>query len=376
MKVVNLLVKPASSLCNMRCGYCFYEDVSSHWQAKSCSVMSQETARRLIQSAFEAVDEQGRVIFAFQGGEPTLAGVDFFRAFLAMEQEYARPGITVEHAIQTNGLLLDDAWLDLFVQGRFLVGLSIDGTKPLNDLYRVDAAGRSSWNRVTRALALLQKKKVEYNLLCVVTAQCAAHPQKVYQSLKKLGGQYLQFIPCLDPLEEEPGNRAYSLLPEQYGAFLCTLFDLWYTDWRAGQYVSIRLFEDYVHLAMGLPAGSCAASGHCGSYCVVEGDGSLYPCDFYVLDEWKLGIIGTHGILRAVQSERAQQFLADGEQLPADCTACCWRILCNGGCKRNWVNKNGPVKNYYCPAFKTFFEYAASRLAEIAAAEIRAMQQG
>lgn len=376
MKVVNLLIKPASSLCNMRCGYCFYEDVSARRQAKSCGVMSRETARSLIQSAFEAADAGGKVIFAFQGGEPTVAGIEFFRAFLEMEREYRRPGVAVEHAIQTNGLLLDDAWMNLFAQGHFLVGLSLDGTKQLNDLYRLDADGKSSWNRAARALVLLQRRGIEHNLLCVVTGQCAAHPQKVYQSLKKLGGQYLQFIPCLDPLEEAPGRRAYSLLPEQYGAFLCTLFDLWYADWRAGRYVSIRLFEDYVHLAMGLPAGSCASSGHCGSYCVVEGDGSLYPCDFYVLDKWKLGSIYTGSILGAVQSETAQRFLAEGEQPLAECTACRWRSLCNGGCKRNWINENGQIKNYYCPAFKAFFEHAASRLAEIAAAEIQAMRQG
>jgi uncharacterized protein len=370
LKNVSLLIKPASSLCNLCCRYCFYDDVSGNRSIKSMGLMSQETAEKLIRSAYEAVEPGGEISFAFQGGEPTLAGLNFYKKFMEAEEKYARPGIRVSHAIQTNGIVLDEEWAAFLREHQFLVGLSVDGTKDIHDLYRKDREGKGTWNRVVSVLHLLQKNQVEVNLLCVVTGQCSRSPQKVYHTLKKLGVQYLQFIPCLDPMKEERGKAPYSLLPEAYGKFLCGLFDAWYLDWKNGQYISIRLFDDYVHLMMGQPSGSCATSGSCGSYFVVEGDGSLYPCDFYVLDEWCLGKLTDFSLSDAGQCALAEQFQNDGRKKPDACAECKWYPICFGGCKRDWQSIDGRLENYYCPAFRLFFEYAAPRLAEVARMEL------
>ena len=376
MKHVSLLIKPASSLCNLRCRYCFYHDIADVRSVKSYGRMSLSTAERLIRSAFEAVSPGGSIQFAFQGGEPTLAGLPFFRSFLELEARYAVPGVQVFHSIQTNGTLLDEDWAGFLRRHNFLVGLSIDGPKDIHDLHRVDGEGNGTWNRVTQALRLLQKHHVEVNLLCVVTGTCAKRPQKVYRALQKLGVPYLQFIACLDPLEGERGGASYSLTPALYGRFLCGLFDAWYLDWKAGHYTSVRLFDDYIHLLLGRPPGTCATAGQCGSYLVAEGDGSLYPCDFYVLDGWKLGEAGSCTLEEASRSPLARRILDEGRQRPPACRTCSWFSLCRGGCKRDWRTVNGAAENYYCESFRAFFSHAYPRLCEIARAELRAGHPG
>lgn len=368
MNSVTFLIKPASSLCNMRCKYCFYEDVASSRSLKSMGIMTRDTARRIVSEAFRVVGRGGRITFMFQGGEPTLAGLDFFRTFITLEKEYAKPGIHVHHAIQTNGLCLDEEWACFFREHGFLVGLSIDGTQAVHDRFRVDAAGTGTWERTVAALELLENHQVETNLLCVVTAQAAKKPQQVYRSLVQLGGHPLQFIPCLDPLECSRGSEPHSLTPEAYGKFLCSLFDCWYRDWKMGHYISIRTFDDYLRLLMRMMPSSCAASGSCGHYLVAEGDGSLYPCDFYVLDQWYLGNIHDCSIEQALSSANAQLFLKEGRRRPAECRSCRYLPICRGGCKRDW-QENG--SNYYCSSFGAFFPYAIPRLEEMAASYLR-----
>ncbi len=373
MQYVNFLVKPASSLCNMRCRYCFYEDEAANRAQASMGVMSAQTAELLIRQALETVDFNGQISFAFQGGEPTVAGLGFFQNFVETVRRLNTRRIPVSYSIQTNGLALDGDWAEFLAKNRFLVGLSLDGDKAIHDEFRVDAAGKGTWARVQKNLALLQKAGVECNLLCVVTRRCAKSAVRVYHALQKTGIRYLQFIPCLDPLGEPRGQRPWSLTPEDYGAFLCALFDEWYRDWEAGRYTSVRLFDDYVHLAMGLPAGTCATSGSCGAYFVVEADGGVYPCDFYVLDQWKLGDLKDTPLAAMGKSERAKRFLADGLEHPAPCAACRRQSLCFGGCKRDWTtDAEGQKQNYYCPSFQRFFAHAEPRLRLIADAERRA----
>lgn len=371
MKTVNLLIKPASSQCNMRCRYCFYDDLSDIRTVKSYGIMSPLVAEQLIHSAFACASQGDTVTFAFQGGEPTLAGLPFFQHFLDVSRRCTPPGVQVNFSIQTNGYIVDDQWARFFAEHHFLVGLSVDGPREIHDRYRLNAAGKGTWQTVTRALHALQKQRAEVNLLCVVTRDCARRAQKVYHALKDLGVHHLQFIPCLDGLQDDRGDAEYSLTPEWYGKFLCNLFDAWYLDWKQGRYTSIRLFDDYVHLAIGEPPSSCAAAGQCGSYLVVEADGSFYPCDFFVLDEWCLGKLPDCTIEAARQSELAQRFLSEGAQRPAACAQCPWVQLCRGGCKRDWQQMGGQFQNYYCASFQQFFPYAASRLQEIAAAERR-----
>lgn len=363
MRSVTFLIKPASSLCDMRCRYCFYHDISDIREVKSMGILSCGTAEILLKAAFAAVEPGGFVQFTFQGGEPTLAGLDFFRTFMELEQKYCPKDVQVGHSIQTNGLQLNEEWAGFLKEHNFLVGISIDGNQAIHDTYRLDAAGKGTWDRVCAAVALMDRYGVETNLLCVVSATVAKNPQKVYASLKRLGGHPLQFIPCLDPLEAERGQESYSLKPEAYGRFLCGLFDSWYRDWSAGNYISIRTFEDHLRILMRLPPSTCAASGACGSYLVVEGDGSLYPCDFYVLDEWKIGNIRDMTVAQALSSPVSRGFLAAGAARPESCKACPYLPLCRGGCRRDWTRQG---TNYYCAAFRTFFAYALPRLQEMA----------
>lgn len=374
MRHINFLIKPASSLCNLRCRYCFYEDEAQNRTQKSHGILSEQTRETLLHRAFEAVEPGGSIRFAFQGGEPTVAGLDFFQGFVARAKALCPPRVSLYFAIQTNGTLLDEDWAAFLARERFLVGLSVDGEKDLHNLYRRDAEGRDTWNRVQKALKLLQKHRVETNALCVVTAQTAKHPESVYQALKRLGFAYLQFIACLDPIGEPRGTRPWSLTPEAYGTFLCRLFDLWYADWETGHYHSIRLFDDYIHILLGDGATTCSSCGKCGTYFVVEADGSVYPCDFFALDAWRLGNLADHTLSELMQTEPAQRFLRESGQKPAACAACRYGRVCNGGCKNDWVRTELGSENYHCKAFSALFDYAMPRMQRIAKAEL-AMRQ-
>lgn len=368
MNALTFLIKPASSLCNMRCRYCFYENISDNRTRKNMGIMEEATSERIVSEAFRAVSPGGVILFMFQGGEPTLAGLDFFRNFMALERKYARAGVRCSHAIQTNGFFLTEEWAEFFREHAFLVGLSVDGTEMIHDSFRLDDAGKGTWQKTVGALRLLEQFRVETNLLCVVTAPVARKAQQVYRSLSGLGGHALQFIPCLDPIDAKRGSEFYSLKPEAYGKFLCGLFDCWYRDWKSGSYISIRTFDDYLRILLRMPPGSCAASGACGSYLVVEGDGSLYPCDFYVLDEWKIGNILEMNIEDALAAPASVRFVRDGMRRPQPCKDCRYFSICRGGCKRDWTKDH---MNYYCAALKTFFDYALPRLREMAAAAFR-----
>lgn len=360
----------------MRCRYCFYEDEAVNRTQASMGIMTPQTAELLIRQAFDAAGKQGNISIAFQGGEPTLAGLAFFESFVELVGQYNHTQLPVSYAIQTNGYAIDEEWAAFLAKKRFLVGLSVDGDKTQHDEFRVDAAGKGTWQRTQKSLRLLQTAGVACNLLCVVTKRCAKSAVRTYHALQKTGAEYLQFIPCLDPLGEERGRRPWSLTPEDYGTFLCVLFDEWYRDWEKGRYTSVRLFDDYVHLAMGLPSSTCATSGRCGAYYVVEADGSVYPCDFYALDPWKLGNIRQTPLRELGQTERAVDFLKASLHRPAMCRECRWDRLCFGGCKRDWcTDPNGAVKNYYCQSFRRFFAYAETRIRAIASREAALWRQ-
>lgn len=372
MEFRSYLIKPASDLCNMRCRYCFYHDVAKNRTVQHMGRMTEAVADTLIAGAFDGAARDTTISFAFQGGEPTVRGLPYFRHFVEEVRRVNTRRLPVHFAIQTNGLALDEDWCRFLAENHFLVGVSIDGDKALHDAHRVDAQGDGTWNRVTANLRLLQKAGAEVNALCVVTRQCARSSQKVYHALQKLGVRYHQYIACLDPLEAQRGSLPFSLTPDAYGKFLCGLFDAWYRDWKAGTYTSIRYFEDLVHLLLGEPASTCATCGNCGAYCVAEGDGSVYPCDFFVLDQWRMGSVTEDGYDALLQAPAARRFLARGQERPLECQSCSYLRLCGGGCKRDWVEADGAVHNYFCASFRALLSYALPRLTEIARAEAAA----
>lgn len=376
MSFINLLIKPASSLCNLRCRYCFYADEAQNRNFPSMGMMTEQTADRLIGQAFEAAGPQGTISFAFQGGEPTLAGLPFFRHFVEEAASYltqdAYCRVRVFYSIQTNGTQITKEWADFLAKHHFLTGLSIDGNRSIHDRYRLDADGKTTWSQVLKAKRLLEEANANCNALCVVTSPIACDAEGVYRRLKDLGFRYQQYIACLDPIGEAKGQQDYSLKPDSYGTFLCQLFDLWFEDWAKGHYHSIRLFDDYVHILLGDGASTCASCGRCGSYFVVEGDGSVYPCDFFALDQWKMGNLNENSLQDLAASKAAQEFLSWGSRessRPVECPSCPYRDICHGGCKNDWYTDEQGIHNYFCLAFKKLLDHAMPGLAYIAGKE-------
>jgi uncharacterized protein len=387
MNSASFLIKPASGRCNLACTYCFYCDEVEHRSVPDYGLMSDETTSILVDRAFElGASEPGNAAysFGFQGGEPTLAGLPFFRHFVSLVKERRQPGDQVSWAIQTNGVLIDEHWSRFLKDEGFLVGLSLDGPKLLHDAVRVNRQGRGSHERVLAGLAALQAAEVPVNALCVVTDHVADNAVQVYQYLHRRGLHWMQFIPCLEPmnasldetldasiqtpLRASAGGQPWSLHPEAYGRFLKTLFDLWYEDHRRGTPASIRWFDNLVDMALGHPPENCGMAGICSAYFTIEADGSVFPCDFYVTDEWRLGNIRDQPLSNLMSSETARRFVSSSEPVDPACQGCFAFPLCRGGCRRDrepFVS-GLPGLNRYCKAYKDFFAYAGERLVGMA----------
>lgn len=353
-------------MCNLRCKYCFYGDVSQKREIKNYGVMDEKTLECLVRQAF--LEAKHSVCFAFQGGEPTLAGLDFYRKLIEYQKKYNQNHLPVQNSIQTNGIVIDDAWAKFFAKHHFLAGLSMDGYKETHDCFRVDARGEGTFQKVQQAAKILEKNGAEFNLLCVVTNQIARHALKVYRFFKKSGFRYLQLIPCLDDFDTER-NGEHMLSPQRYAEFLKIIFDQYYQDFMNRDYMSIRLFDNYVSMLMGMPPESCGLSGVCSCNFVVEADGSVYPCDFYVLDSYRLGNIhqNTFGEMRT--SENAERFVKESASIDERCKKCKWFPICRGGCRRNRepFSSGKPMLNFYCESFYDFFEYSIARMQKMAA---------
>lgn len=368
MPSLSLLIKPSSGGCNIRCKYCFYHDEQLNRETFSYGFLSEETLEILIQKALEYATVH--CSFGFQGGEPTLRGLDFFRRVVELQKKYNIHHTEIANAIQTNGLLLDEEWARFLHDNHFLVGLSLDGTKDVHDQNRLDPEGKGTFNRVLQAAQKLTAHEVEFNLLTVVTNRTADSITKIYNFYRRSGLLYQQYIPCLDPLEEARGTSPYSLTPGKYAKFLKTLFDLWYRDVTEGRFIYIRYFENLVGMLMGRPPESCGLGGQCTIQHVVEADGSVYPCDFYCLDPWRLGNIREQSFRELAQSETARRFLAEGCEGREECRNCQFGPICRGGCRRD----REPLAaggNYFCSAYKEFFAYALPRLQDMARVLLR-----
>lgn len=354
MKTLSFLLKPASSLCNMRCAYCFYADVSEHRQVKSYGMMTNDTVNALLLRAKEAAPDD--VTFVFQGGEPTLAGLAFFDYFVSAAKT-ALDGITLHYAIQTNGILLDDAFIAFLKKEHFLVGLSLDGYREIHDYMRKQQGGKDSFRAVLDTYHRLIAAGVDTNILTVVTGPLAKRGEKLWQFYQKNGMDFVQFIPCLEALGEDT-KESFALTPRLYGQYLKELFPLWANALKTGKYTSVRLFDNLVRQAAGKTPEMCGMCGRCSPQFVVEADGSVYPCDFYVLDEYRLGSVHTDSLDTMLSHEAMQAFLAP--LLPKACADCRYVGFCRGGCKRYrtlYLKEEG-----YCP-YADFLDACASDVA-------------
>ena len=366
MPALSLLIKPASGNCNMRCRYCFYADELDNREIRSYGKMSVDTMHTIVDKAMEYGDYECTI--AFQGGEPTLAGLDFYRDLVAYVTAHENPKkLKIHYALQTNGYLINEEWAAFLGENHFLVGVSLDGLKEIHDRYRLDAAGKGTYQRVISAIRLLENHQVEYNILTVVTAATARNGQKIYNYFKKNHFGYQQYIECLDPIGEEPGQHEYSLTPEKYGEFLKSMFDAWYLDMRSGTYVYNRYFENLMMIMAGQQPESCNMRGVCGKQWVFEADGSVYPCDFYALDQWCLGNINKNSFEEMDQKRDELGFIQWSMRQQEDCQKCRWFGLCRNGCRRNRepVTAENTNRNYFCKSYQMFFEYAYPRLEEI-----------
>jgi uncharacterized protein len=363
---ISVLIKPASSKCNLKCEYCFYHDVASSRTVADFGLMSLATIETIIRKVLQFAS--GCATFSFQGGEPTLCGIEFFESVIRLQNEANINRVKINNCIQTNGILIDRSWAEFLHKNNFLVGLSLDGPKAMHDQHRIDAGRGGTHDRVVQAVAFLDEYKVEYNILFVVTNLSARHPEELYNYFKKNNFNFLQFMPCIDPAGEVRGAHKYSLNPQRYTFFLKHFFDKWAADFMGGREISVRYFDNLVRMASGQPHEMCSLLGACQCQFVFEADGSVYPCDFYVTDQWRLGNIHENELLEMYNNDKCQYFMQSSLSTDLNCRQCRWKSLCRGGCRRD--RENSQTKelgvNYFCETFSQFLPYAYPRLIEVA----------
>ena len=273
----------------------------------------------------------------------------------------------MDNSIQTNGYKLSEQWAEFFSRENFLVGLSLDGIKSTHDAYRVTRKGEESFAEIMRTTELFNRFGVEYNILTVVNKKTGLRAAKIYDFYKKNNFRYLQFIACLDPIGEEPGRQPYSLTPEIYGHFLMELFDRWYNDVKRGEQPYIRQFENVVGVLSGCEPESCEQRGICSVQNVIEADGSVYPCDFYALDEYCLGNVRTEDFFYLQSNPITERFVSDSAESMESCRNCHYYGICRGGCRRNRIAlADREWKNYFCRAYRMFYEYSLERFLRLA----------
>lgn len=368
MMPIHVMIKPASGLCNMRCGYCFYADEMKNRNRTDYGIMSLETLENVVRRVLDFAE--GSCTIAFQGGEPTLAGLDFYRELLALEEKHNSKKLPISHALQTNGYVLDREWCAFLAENQFLVGLSVDGIKATHDAYRKDSQGRDTYFHTLEAARMLKEAGANFNVLTVVNARTAPKIRRIYEQYRKLGFHWQQYIACLNPLGETGKIREYSLKPEIYGQFLIDLFDLWYLDLQKGEQPYIRQFENYVGILLGHQPESCEQRGMCSCQNIVEADGSVYPCDFYCLDEYRLGNFNEDSVEIILGRLEKKGFLRNSANHTEQCKQCPYFFICRGGCRRHREHEALPGcmegENYFCQSYRMFFDACLGKLREIA----------
>ncbi len=341
--MISFLIKPASSICNIKCSYCFYCDEAQSRKNTSLGFMKKETVENIIKKASAFSRE---AMFVFQGGEPLLAGVEFFESFASYADDC---GIKANYSIQTNGLLINDEYIRFFKKRNVLLGVSLDGTETVHNHFRKKADGEGTFSKVFENIKSLQQNGIEFNILTVITPEVAENIEEIYSFYMENGFYYQQYIPCIDKI----GSPERILDNKEYADFLKRLFTLYFNDRQKCIPISIRFFDNLLMKLNGMNAEQCGMNGFCNIQLVVEGDGTVYPCDFYCIDGMELGNINTSSISELFKSKNAKAFIEDN-YTTQECKQCRFFSLCAGGCKRyrtEGVNK-------FCEAYKEFFEFS------------------
>ncbi len=358
-RISSILIKPASALCNLDCSYCFYLDRDLDPYADLPQRrMSDETLERLVDGYL--FYSYPNTTFAFQGGEPTRAGLPFFEKLVRLQQQKGRDGQSVSNALQTNGVLLDDNWCQLFHDYKFLIGLSLDGPEEINDKYRYNKEGHGTYKWVMRGMEALKKNKGEFNVLCVLSSANIDKPRELYRFYKSLGVDNIQYIPLAE--FGQGGSRLpFTITPEQYGKFLVETFEEWWPERRK---MRIRFFDNIAEAIAGQKPGSCTMHETCDSYAVVEYNGDVFPCDFFVESGWKLGNVNLDSWPEIARRNRRYSFAGKKTLAHPDCQVCEYQSICHGGCPkfRHGPNGNFSDLDYFCQSYKMIFARALGPL--------------
>ncbi len=353
----HILAKPTGAICNLDCAYCFFLSKKKLYPESNFH-MSDDVLRETIQQYIQSQPKGQEVMITWQGGEPTLMGIEFFERASYYANQFKAPKQKISFAIQTNGILLDDTWGKFLRREEYLVGISIDGTQPLHDTYRRDKGGKPTFKRVIAGLNILKKHRVDFNILCTVNDANGEHPLEVYRFFRdELKAEYIQFIPIVER-ENDDVTKA-SVRPKEWGNFLNEIFDEWVQ--RDVGKVFIPTFESALANFYGVPAGICVFNEHCGSALALEHNGDLYACDHYVDPDYLLGNITENPMLDLAHSQKQRDFgMAKKDSLPKFCRECEVRFACHGGCPKNRFKKTPTSEeglNYLCEGYKAFFRH-------------------
>ena len=372
-KPLYVMLKPAGAHCNLACKYCYYLEKNNLYQNSHRHLMSDEMLEQFTREYIEA-QTMPQVLFTWHGGEPLMRSIDFYKKALALQKKYAH-GKQIDNVIQTNGTLLTDEWCEFFAKNHWLVGISIDGPQEYHDHYRVTPAGKPSWEKVMQGISLLKKHRVEWNAMAVVNAYNAEHPLEFYHFFRDNGCQYLQFTPIVERLTEHEDGRTLasladdreipladaSVTPQQWGNFLCTIFDDWVRHDVGKTFVEI--FDCTLANWMGVLPGICAYSKECGHAGVMEHNGDVYSCDHFVFPEYKLGNIREQSLIDMLYGEKQQAFSRlKHTSLPRQCKECDMEFACHGECPKNRFEKDKyeePGLNYLCQGYYQYYSHVA-----------------
>lgn len=372
-KPLYVMLKPAGAHCNLACKYCYYLEKNKLYPTAQRHLMSDEMLEQFTREYIEA-QTMNQVLFTWHGGEPLLRSIDFYRKALSLQQKYAG-GRRIDNVIQTNGTLLTDEWCEFFAQNHWLVGISIDGPQPDHDHYRLTATGKPSWKKVMQGIKLLKKHGVEWNAMAVVNAYNANHPLEFYRFFKENGCQFLQFTPIVERLTRHEDGRTLasladkdeislseaSVAPEQWGYFLCVIFDEWVRK-DVGK-IFVEIFDCTLANWMSISPGICAYSKECGHAGVMEHNGDVYSCDHFVFPEYKLGNIRDHSLIDMLYGEQQQEFSRlKHSSLPRQCKECDMEFACHGECPKNRFMKDkygDSGLNYLCPGYYHYYQHVA-----------------